>query len=238
MDAATVRAAGRLDSVTAPQLRLVLDAALQHARLVAINLREVSFVDSTGRRLLVDATRRAHKRGSRLVVMDASAEVERSFALAETRALLDVLPGALGSTPNVAREPIDGVDPLRNPVNARIVTARVMDTDARALWTHGADGTIRRAWAPDAFDGTLMPPGARVEIYLDQHGAVNGWWHTSSRLAINQRHLAAVDGGPEFATGALVCQGSCELLWQAPAAAQVLGHDERCLTCAGPLALA
>ena len=113
-----------------------------------------------------------------------------------------------------------------------------MDIDDRALWAHSPDGTIRRAWAPHVSDGSLAAPGTQVEIYLDQHGAVNGWWHTSSRLAINQRHLDAIDGEPETATGALVCQGLCGLFWQAPAAAQVIDHHERCLTCAGHLVLA
>ncbi|MDA0184384.1 STAS domain-containing protein [Solirubrobacter phytolaccae] len=236
MDAAAVRVTGDLDSVTAPQVWGVLDEALEHARLVVINLREVLFVDSSGLRLLLEATRRTRESGARLVLIGAQKGVERLFALTATRALVDAIPVASAAADGTSAPMTNGgIDPLDNPVNARVVMARVMDIHERALWAHSPDGAIRRAWAP-ASDGDRVPAGARVEIYLDHQGAVNGWWHTDSRVAVNQRHLTTTGTEQERAR-ALACQGTCELLWQAPAAAQVLDHHERCLTCAGPLVL-
>jgi anti-anti-sigma factor len=253
-DGAAVRVAGELDMVTAPQVAQVLQEALEHARLVVINLRALSFADSSGLHVLLDATRQAREGGSRLVLVGASAELERLFAVTGTRALVDILPGAavnsavhedavsmapdtpagLRGAESASLESDSAVQPLKNPVNAGIITARVMDIPDRGLWMHSPDGSIRRAWAP-AVARMRVPADARVEIYLDRRGAVNGWWHADSGLAVNQRQLAA---GAEPATApALACQGPCGLLWTAPAAARLLDHDERCLTCAGALAL-
>ncbi|MDA0169519.1 STAS domain-containing protein [Solirubrobacter taibaiensis] len=233
--AAAVRVGGELDSITAPQLQQVLDEALDHAQLILVNLREVSFVDSTGLRLLLDATRRSREGHWRLVLVGASAPLERLFALTATRSFVHALPAPPRTAATAVPAADGGIDPLSNPVNARIITARVMDIDDRALWAHSTDGAIRRVWAPTA-DRSRLPAGAKVEVYLDHRGTINGWWLTGSRLAINQRHLDTVDDEPETAP-ALACQGLCELLWQAPAAAHVLDHEERCLTCAGALAL-
>ncbi|MDA0169525.1 anti-sigma factor antagonist [Solirubrobacter taibaiensis] len=236
MQAAAVRVSGELNLVTAPQVVQVLDEALEHARLIMVNVRDLSFVDDSGLQVLVDATRRARTSGARLVLVGVSAELAQWFAVTGTRPLVDMLPGtpsaAGGREDAVAR----GFDPLLNPVNARIVAARVMDIPDRALWAHSLDGTIRCGWAPAAED-LRLPVGAPLEVYLDHQGAVNGWWHTASRVAVNQRHLTSIDAAPTTAAG-LACQGACELIWQAPAAVHVLDHDERCLTCAGALVLA
>ncbi len=242
VDAAAVRLGGELDVITAPQVTLVLREALEHARLVVIDVHELSFVDSCGVHVFLDATRQARDAGARLVLVGASAELERVFVLTGTRGLVDMLAGAPAAKPvlqdAVPRTPspvTDGRrDPLKNPVNAGIVTARVMDIADRALWTHSRDGSIRRAWAPAAA-AVRVPAGTAVEVYLDRRGAINGWWHRDSGLAINQRRLAA-DADPESAAG-LACQGPCGLVWRAPAAAELLDHDEHCLTCAGDLAL-
>lgn len=250
MQAATLRVAGELDMLTAPQLEQVLQDALEHARLVMVDVGEVSFVDCSALHVLLDSARRARRRGSRLVLVGASAEFERLFAVTGTRAMVDVLPGApaaagvRGNAVSVMPDrPVPagpvvrgGVDPLKNPVNAGVVTARVMDVPERGLWAQCPDGSIRRAWAPAAA-GLRVPAGDRVEVFLDRRGAVNGWWHAGSGVAVNQRHLAAVDA-ESVTAAALACQGACGLLWQAPAAARVLDQDERCLTCAGALAVA
>ena len=69
--AASARVVGGLDVATAPQLEQVLDEALRHARLVVLDVTELSFVDSCGLRVLFYAARRAHGAGARLVVAGA-----------------------------------------------------------------------------------------------------------------------------------------------------------------------
>jgi hypothetical protein len=111
--------------------------------------------------------------------------------------------------------------------------ARLVAVDRR-LWAHDPDGVIRREWAP-ASPRVQVPAGAKVEVSLDEQGAVNGWWHVDSGLAVNQRRLAP-HADPVTAAG-LARQGSCGVLWRASAAARLLDNEERCLTCAGALAL-
>jgi anti-anti-sigma factor len=253
--AASAQVAGELDTATAPQLEQTLLEALEQARLVVLDLRGLSFVDSSGLHVLLDATQHARRAGARLVLAGASAELERLVELTGTRALLDMLPGAPATGP-VHEDPVAvmpqraldsrpgesdpraderRIQPFENPVNVLVVSARVMDVADRGLWSHGPDGTIRRAWAP-ASARSAVPAGTVIELYLDDRGAINGWWLPGSDVAINQRHLAAGDAEP-LTAAALACQGPCGLVWQAPAAAKLTDHDERCLTCAGALAL-
>ena len=64
-DAARLRIEGEIEFATAPQLRsIILDLAHEGARPVVLDLREVTFVDSAGISLLIQAKKRA--RGERL----------------------------------------------------------------------------------------------------------------------------------------------------------------------------
>ena len=82
-----------------------------------------------------------------------------------------------------------------------------------------------------------MRAGTAIEVYLDHRGAIDGWRRPGTEPAINQRHLAP-DGAEPVTATPLACQGPCGLVWQAPAAPQVIDHGEGCLTCAGALAVA
>jgi len=120
-----------------------------------------------------------------------------------------------------------------NPVNAKVVTARVMVAAGTQLWLQGPDGEITRAWAPQDIV-TQVQPDTEVEVYLDVDGSPNGWWDKRSGLAINQRLLELPDP-PRFGDP-VVCQGECGLVWLAPGAESFAEQDEHCLTCGGPLA--
>ena len=167
-----------------------------------------------------------------------SAEVEiLPLAPADEQARADrveVPSGACDGGEDAPRGVERRIHPLDHLVNARVVTGRAMAIPDRGLWVHTADGAVRRAWAPQA-PGLPVPAGTSVEVYFDRRGAINGWWDPRSGLAVNQRHL---EPGVSPATGAsAACQGSCGLVWQVPAAARFAGHGERCLTCAGSLAI-
>lgn len=231
MGSAVAQVAGELDLATAPRLGRTLRDATEHAALTLLPMHDVSFMDCSGLRAVLEASANARRVGRRLLVLGLRPEVENIFTLTGTRSGLDALAGppAPGGQAGAGRTPAT----LANPVNAKLVTARVMAVPDRDLWLHADDGAVRRAWAPAA-KGAPVVTGRRVEVYLDARGAVNGWWDAASGLAVNQRHLEETR---RPVTGdAMACQGSCAVVWQAPAAARLAEHDERCLTCAGALA--
>lgn len=87
--AASIALAGELDLSGARQLEARLDEAEREgtARLV-IDLRALSFIDSTGLRLLLQADARARERGCDLVLRPGEPGVQRVF---EVTGALDVL---------------------------------------------------------------------------------------------------------------------------------------------------
>ena len=86
-----------------------------------------------------------------------------------------------------------------------------------------------------ASNGVPLAAGTEIELYLDAGGALNGWRDPRSGLAINQRRLEHGESPATYSD--LACHGPCGVVWLAPAAARLAEHDERCLTCAGPLVL-
>ena len=238
--AASVQVRGEVDLATSSHLERVLGEALDHARLVVVSLHEVSFMDSAGLHLLLSASQRARERGVWLILLAVPRQIQTLLEVTRTRGLLHILdlgvpaPEA-GSTSSARSAWIDPPDikPLANPANARVVSARIMAIPDAWLWLQSSDGAIRRAWTPRAADPP-QPAGPRIEVYLDAGGEVNGWYDHDRNLAINQRRLAS--GAPPSSGAALACQGACGIVWQSPAPEAMLSHDERCLTCAGPLA--
>jgi anti-sigma B factor antagonist len=243
--AASVQVAGELDLAGAPRLAVVLSEALRHARLVLLNLEAMTFMDCSGLHVIADATAHARETGCRLVVTEAAPQPAALLALNAAHMHLDVL--------NLRPDPDEvlhdwmlsqrvraravgsavPIDPLDNPANARVVMTRSVAVPGQGVWLQSADGAIYRAWAPPARDA--LGAGTAVEVYLDADGAVNGWWDPQTGLAVNQRRLDAV--AVPAVDAAVVCQGECGVVWLAPAARELADHDERCLTCAGPLVL-
>jgi anti-anti-sigma factor len=81
-DAGWVHVAGELDIATAPQLERTLRETQQTARLVLLDLRELTFIDSAGVHAIVSASIDARQRGRRLVLLRGSPNVDRLFTLA------------------------------------------------------------------------------------------------------------------------------------------------------------
>ena len=240
VEAASVRVSGEVDMATSPQLEETLGEALEHARLVVLNVREVSFMDSSGLRVLLNASRFAREAGVRLVVVGVSAQIDALLETTKTRAHVEVIPLPAGGEQlhdDTGAAPLgqdDGViQPLDNPANAGVLTARAIMVSGNELWLEASDGAVRRAWAPQVA-GLRVPAGAPVEVYLDDRGEVNGWREPRSGLAVNQRRLEP-DSFPARAV-AVTCEGPCGIVWQAPSASELREHRERCLTCSGPLA--
>jgi anti-sigma B factor antagonist len=81
LDAGWVRVAGELDIATSPQLRQTLREAQRPLWLVVLDLREVTFMDSSGVHIIADAAIDAKRTGGRLLVVRGPAQVDRLLTL-------------------------------------------------------------------------------------------------------------------------------------------------------------
>jgi anti-sigma B factor antagonist/stage II sporulation protein AA (anti-sigma F factor antagonist) len=80
-DRARVVPVGDLDLVTVPLAEEQLDAAREARRHVVPDLRQVTFLDSTGLRLILTSHARAHQGGFRFSLIQGDAEAQRVFKL-------------------------------------------------------------------------------------------------------------------------------------------------------------
>ena len=101
---AVVQPRGELDLVTVETLRAALDAIKSTERLV-LDLRGLSFMDSTGLQLLVALHRRAQRDGLQLTLVAPAAPVDRAIQLCGLDqelpfvAIVDAAPGEPTSGP-------------------------------------------------------------------------------------------------------------------------------------------
>ena len=78
---AWVHVAGELDIATVAQFRQKLRDAELCARLVVLDLRELTFIDCAGLHVIIDATRAARLAERRLILVRGPANVDRVFTL-------------------------------------------------------------------------------------------------------------------------------------------------------------
>lgn len=72
-----VRASGEIDVATAPQIESQLISMIDGGSSVALDLAEVTFIDSSGLRALVTARQRAEEKAVAFSLAGRSAAVER-----------------------------------------------------------------------------------------------------------------------------------------------------------------
>lgn len=84
-----VAPAGELDISTAPRLRDALRALEPRPETLIIDLRGLSFLDTSGLQLLLEERQSAERDGRRIVLVRGSDELHRLFELA---GLTDILP--------------------------------------------------------------------------------------------------------------------------------------------------
>jgi anti-sigma B factor antagonist len=96
LGAAWVYAAGELDLATAPSLERTLRSAQLRAQLVVLDLRELTFADSCGVRVIVYASLRARWARRRLVLLRGASQIHRLLTLSGASDLVqtvDLAPG-------------------------------------------------------------------------------------------------------------------------------------------------
>ena len=93
-DTIVLRLQGELDMATAPGLGRTLDTAISAGpATIALDLRELTFVDSTGIRVLITACRQAGKAGSRFVLRSPCRSVRKALVLTGVDRLMAIEPG-------------------------------------------------------------------------------------------------------------------------------------------------
>ena len=86
-----VRVAGELDASTAGALRRRVRAARSAGSTLLLDLAEVDFIDSTGLRVLLDASRAAANTGWPFFIVRPSTTVERLITLTDTASALPIV---------------------------------------------------------------------------------------------------------------------------------------------------
>jgi anti-sigma B factor antagonist len=91
LDAAWVRVTGELDIATAPQLAEMLRHAEECCQRVVLDLRQVTFMDSSGVHVILNASVRANAAGRRLVLVRGLSQVDRVLELARASDNLEIV---------------------------------------------------------------------------------------------------------------------------------------------------
>ena len=108
LDAAWVRVTGELDIATAPQLEQTLGQAEARCQRVVLDLRQLTFIDSSGVHVILNAGVRANAAGRRLVLVRGPSHIDRVFDLAQASDSLEIV----------------DLDPCESPVQALLRLAQ------------------------------------------------------------------------------------------------------------------
>ena len=94
-DVAWVQVVGELNIATAPALEQTLRDTELRARLVVLDLRELTFMDSCAVHVITNASIRADRAGRRLVLVRGSEQADRMFtpATSDVPEIVDLDPG-------------------------------------------------------------------------------------------------------------------------------------------------
>ena len=86
-----VHLTGELDIATATRLERVLVPSEPGARLVVLDLRKLTFMDSSGARVIASASTRARSAGGRLVLVHAPSQVQRLLGLTGVAGTVEIV---------------------------------------------------------------------------------------------------------------------------------------------------
>ncbi len=82
---------GDLDLSTAKQAEQAIEEAERGVSLIVIDLRRLSFMDSTGLRVIVSADKRAKRSGRRAVIVQGPSAVRRVFEITRLGERLEIV---------------------------------------------------------------------------------------------------------------------------------------------------
>ncbi|WP_433375271.1 STAS domain-containing protein [Actinoplanes sp. CA-142083] len=92
-DATRVSLRGEVDVLTVDQVRVALEEALAaHTREIVVDLRELSFIDSTGLGALIYGFQRAREKGIRFRLAGPTRSVHQILALSGLLEVVEVTP--------------------------------------------------------------------------------------------------------------------------------------------------
>ncbi|MDX6708354.1 MAG: anti-sigma factor antagonist [Solirubrobacteraceae bacterium] len=132
-EAHVIELAGDLDLASAGALeRELRRAELSEAKVIAVDLRQLTFIESTGIRLIFQAHRRSSRGSSRMVVVRGTESVQRRFEICDIRHTL----------PFVDRLPSDS-SPATRSATSRRVSQAALASAVRELRTHPRLATLR-----------------------------------------------------------------------------------------------
>ena len=107
-----IRVSGELDVASAPQFEPTLREALRSALLVVVDIRGLTFIDSTGLSVIVAAHGEARQSRRRLVLVRGPAPIDRLFeltGLSEQLEIVDLRPVLAPSPSPSARRVRPGI---------------------------------------------------------------------------------------------------------------------------------
>ena len=88
-----IAARGEIDLFTAPELKQVITEAIECGeRRMAIDLSEVSFLDSTALGVLIGAVKRLRSRGGALAVVNTDASIAKTFEITGLDQIFTIVP--------------------------------------------------------------------------------------------------------------------------------------------------
>ncbi len=186
-DVAVVLARGELDLATADTLRAALDRIGGAARLV-LDLRGLSFIDSTGLHMLVALHERAQREGFRLTLVAPPAPVDRAIRVS---GLDEVLPFA-------AADDVAGGEPRETPLAVAQRGVEVLRDDSPT--SHATPGDAARHREREADDlrayADDRDPGARERLihrYLPLANSIARRFDRGDRVPLDDlRQIAAI----------------------------------------------
>lgn len=144
--ASLVHIAGELDRTAAPLLEHTLRQAMKRARLVVLDLRELTRVDSSGIDAIVKASVNAQRSGRRLVLVRGLSQVDRLLALTGASSAVEIVDLTAGEPALQALAQIARKD------HARAQLRRVAMFAPVSQITRGVDALIEQATRPDVID--------------------------------------------------------------------------------------
>lgn len=110
---ARVSLSGELDLATAPKLAEALAQVPSGTAVVILNVSELSFMDSSGLHVIVNAAARLAETGCRLVLVPGGQQIQRIFEITGTKSQLEFV--AEPEAPDLAIVPDGPQSPLKGP---------------------------------------------------------------------------------------------------------------------------